>query len=107
MRGPARAPIGRGGSRVTGVAAWSLSPRDRISLRLGSGDGVGIAGTPSPPHWADLWVCAQAQVNLPDRPRLQPTSADGAGAPAPRGPRSVRGPALCGELLPLSVLFDR
>lgn len=59
MRGPARAPIGWGGSRVTGVAARSRSPRDRISLRLGSGDGVGMAGTPSPPHGADGRVGAQ------------------------------------------------
>lgn len=78
---------------MTGVAAGSRSPRDRISLRLGSGgDGVGMAGTPCPPHGADGRVGAQAHVHLPDRPGLQPPSADGAGAPAPRGPEASEDP---------------
>ncbi|XP_014320087.1 acyl-CoA dehydrogenase family member 10 isoform X3 [Myotis lucifugus] len=52
MRGPARAPIGWGGSRVTGVAARSRSPRDRISLSFGLNMCIRRLFRSSHLHWA-------------------------------------------------------
>lgn len=74
---------------MTSVAACSRRPRDRISLRLGRGHGVGMAGTPSP-HVGPVGGSAP-------RPRL--TSPTGLASSPPQ--------LMAGGLVPHPVLCDR